>query len=168
MRKTIIGVIGPGNGATETDLQNAYQLGGLIAKNHWVLLTGGRNAGVMDAASNGAKDANGLTLGILPSDRPVDLSDAVDLAIVTGMGNARNQINVLSSDVVIACGIGAGTLSEIALALKANKRAILLNNNPKSQEFLKMLSPETVFVVDTPEAAIARVTQILSPSHREE
>jgi hypothetical protein len=107
-------------------------------------------------------------LGILPSDRPVDLSDAVDLAIVTGMGNARNQINVLSSDVVIACGIGAGTLSEIALALKANKRAILLNNNPKSQEFLKMLSPETVFVVDTPEAAIARVTQILSPSHREE
>ncbi|MEB3831000.1 TIGR00725 family protein [Phormidium sp. CCY1219] len=165
MRKTIIGVMGPGNGATETDLQNAYQLGRLIAKNYWVLLTGGRNAGVMDAASNGAKDANGLTLGILPSDRPVNLSDAVDIAIVTGMGSARNQINVLSSDVVIACGIGAGTLSEIALALKANKRAILLNNNPKSHEFLKMLSPETVFAVDTPEAAIARVKQILSDSH---
>jgi len=44
MRKIIIGVIGPGENATATDLHNAYELGKLIAQQGWVLLTGGRNA----------------------------------------------------------------------------------------------------------------------------
>ena len=46
------------------------------------------------------------------------MSEAVDLPIVTDLGNARNNINVLSSNVVIACGMGLGTASEVALALK--------------------------------------------------
>ena len=36
----------------------------------------------------------------------------------TGAGNARNSFNVLSSSLCVAIGGGAGTLSEIALALK--------------------------------------------------
>ncbi len=80
MKKIIIGVMGPGEQATATDLQNAYELGKLIAQQGWVLLTGGRNVGVMDAANQGAKSANGLTVGILPgnntNDTPyVSLSD---------------------------------------------------------------------------------------------
>ena len=63
MRKVIIGVMGPGDRATAVDLENAYQLGKLIAKEGWALLTGGRKAGVMDAASKGAKAAGGLTIG---------------------------------------------------------------------------------------------------------
>jgi uncharacterized protein (TIGR00725 family) len=86
MRKIIIGVMGPGANATETDLQNAYKLGKLIAQSGWVLLTGGRNAGVMDAASKGAKAANGLTIGILPTNDTSAVSNAVDIAIVTDMG----------------------------------------------------------------------------------
>jgi Predicted Rossmann fold nucleotide-binding protein len=66
MKKTIIGIMGPGESATSTDLENAYQLGQLIAEAGWILLTGGRNVGVMDAANKGAKSANGLTVGILP------------------------------------------------------------------------------------------------------
>lgn len=68
MRKIVIGVMGPGTGASETDRQNAYTLGMLIAQEGWVLLTGGKNVGVMDAASRGAKAANGLIVGILPDD----------------------------------------------------------------------------------------------------
>lgn len=154
MKKTIIGIMGPGCGATELNRQNAYKLGQLIAENGWVLLTGGRKSGVMDAASLGAKSANGLTIGILPGEDTQNISDGVDIAIVTGMGSARNNINVLSSDVVIACGMGAGTLSEIALAIKANKPVILLNNQPESQIFLQQLSPQNVVVVTTPEEAI--------------
>ncbi len=123
MRQIIIGVMGSGEKATATDIKNAYKLGDLIAQRRWTLLTGGRNVGVMDAVNKGAKSANGLTIGILPRENQKDISEAVDIAIFTDMGNARNNINVLSSDVVIACGMGAGTASEVALALKANKQA---------------------------------------------
>lgn len=162
MRKTIIGVMGPGNQATDTDLQNAYQLGQLIAQKGWVLLTGGRNVGVMDAANKGAKSANGLTIGILPGNNTDGVSEAVDIAIPTDLGNARNNINVLSSDLVIACGMGAGTASEIALTLKANKQVILLNSDRLSQSFFQNLGPQKVHIANTPELAINITTSILS------
>ena len=139
--------MGPGEQATATDLQNAYELGKLIAQQGWVLLTGGRNVGVMDAANQGAKSANGLTVGILPGNNTNDVSESVDLAIVTDLGNARNNINVLSADVVIACGMSAGTAAEIALALKANKKVILLHNNQESKLFFQRLSPENIYFV---------------------
>ena len=147
--------MGPGIGATESDQQNAYELGKLIAQEGWVLLTGGRNAGVMNAANMGAKAANGLTIGILPTADDSGVSDAVDIAIITDMGNARNNINVLSSNVVIACGMGTGTASEVALALKANKAVVLLSDHQESQVFFTSLSSSMVFVAETPGAAIA-------------
>jgi hypothetical protein len=162
MRKIIIGVMGPGANATETDLQNAYKLGKLIAQSGWVLLTGGRNAGVMDAASKGAKAANGLTIGILPTNDTSAVSNAVDIAIVTDMGNGRNNINVLSSNVVIACGMGAGTASEIALALKNHKKVILLTNHPESKVFFQSLSEDSILIANTPAAAIEIVKEVLS------
>jgi uncharacterized protein (TIGR00725 family) len=162
MRKPIIGIMGPGSKATEPDLANAYQLGKLIAEQGWILLTGGRKAGVMDAASQGAKSAHGLTLGILPGEDKTGISDAIDIAILTGIGSARNNINVLTSDVVIACGMGTGTASEIALALKAGKQVILLNDSRESQQFFSSLSPDWVIIVQNPEEAISRVRDILS------
>lgn len=162
MRKIIIGVMGPGEEATSTDLQNAYELGKLIAQKGWVLLTGGRNIGVMDAASLGAKSASGLTIGILPGNSTNGVSEAVDIIIVTGMGHARNNINVLSSEVVIACGMGTGTASEIALALKSNKKVILLNNVEESKVFFQKLSPENIYVANDVEEAIAMLQDLSS------
>ncbi len=159
--KIIIGVMGPGDKATATDLDNAFELGKLIAQQGWILLTGGRNVGVMDAASQGAKSADGLTIGILPGKHPQGISEAVDIAIFTDMGNARNNINVLSSHVVIACGMGAGTASEIALALKSGKPVILLTNNHSSKTFFQQLAAENVYLVDRVENAIATIQTIL-------
>ncbi|MDJ0636667.1 MAG: TIGR00725 family protein [Xenococcaceae cyanobacterium MO_188.B29] len=161
MRKTIVGVMGAGNLATPTDLDNAYKLGQLIAQNGWILLTGGRKAGVMEATSKGAKIAGGLTVGILPGNNTDNLADDVDIAIVTDLGNARNNINVLSSDVVIACGMGTGTASEVALALKNQKKVILLTENQESKQFFSSLSPENILIANTPEQAIALVKQII-------
>lgn len=154
--------MGPGNGASECDRTHAYELGKLIAQEGWILLTGGRNTGVMDAASRGAKAANGLTLGILPTASDRGLSQAVDIAIITGMSNARNNINVLSSDVIIACGMGTGTASEVALALKANKPVVLLTDNQESQRFFKNLSNGSVFLATYPEVAIRFVKEALT------
>jgi uncharacterized protein (TIGR00725 family) len=53
-------------------------LGTLIAQEGWVLLTGGKNVGVMDAVSRGVKAAKGLTVGILSNTDDRGLSDAVD------------------------------------------------------------------------------------------
>jgi len=152
--------MGPGNHATAADRHRAYKLGQRIAQEGWVVLTGGRNMGVMDAASKGAKAAGGLTIGILPTQDTSNLSEAVDIAIATDMGNARNNINVLSSDVVIACGMGTGTASEIALALKSGKKVVLLTNHQQSQQFFTSLS-HNVILATSPEAAIDLVKEIL-------
>jgi uncharacterized protein (TIGR00725 family) len=72
----------------------------------------------MEAACRGAKDAGGLTLGILPGAQASDANPYVDIAIPTGMGEARNVLVVRSAAVVIAVGGQFGTLSEIAFALK--------------------------------------------------
>ncbi|HEY9283466.1 MAG TPA: hypothetical protein VIP46_08435, partial [Pyrinomonadaceae bacterium] len=115
-------------------------------------------SGVMEAASRGAREAGGLTIGILPTADAGDASEFVDLAVVTGMGQARNQINVLTSRVVFACGAGAGTASEIALALKARKPVILLGATDEARAFFASLGRGAVhFAADAQEAVgIAR------------
>ena len=161
MSKPIVGVMGAGL-ATRQDRELAYQLGSEIAEHNWVLLTGGRKAGVMDAASLGAKAKNGLVVGILPSDSTSAMSDAVDIPIVTDMGNARNNINVLSSNVIVACGMGLGTASEVALALKNHKPVILLNQTELTQQFFASLATENLFYAQTVGRAIALIAEILA------
>jgi uncharacterized protein (TIGR00725 family) len=162
MSKIIVGVVGPGEGATVAATATAFALGELIAREGWVLLTGGRSAGVMEAASRGARAAGGLTVGILPSADAAGASEFVDIRIVTGMGQARNNINALSSRLLFACGMGAGTASEIALAFKADKRVILLCADQASTEFFKSLGRGAAFTADTPHAAIELAKKLLA------
>ena len=129
-RPLIVGVMGGGSALPE-DIEAAYELGGLIARQGWIMLNGGRNAGIMEASAKGAQDHGGLTIGILPDETDARVSDYIQIPILTGMGNARNCINVLSSNVVVACHGGTGTISEIALALKNEKPVILMNFDTK-------------------------------------
>jgi uncharacterized protein (TIGR00725 family) len=73
----------------------------------------------MAAACRGARSAEGKTVGILPGGDRSEANQWVEIAIATGLGELRNGLIVRSADVVIAVGGGHGTLSEIALALKA-------------------------------------------------
>ncbi len=160
MRKTIIGVMG-GGAAPRQVVDDAYRLGFLIAKAGWVLLNGGRAAGVMEASARGAHDGGGLTVGVLPTPDHAGMSAYVDIPILTGMGSARNVINVLSSDVVIACTGGAGTLSEIALALKSQRPVILLGFEIGTL-FEHQRDVGALVTVDTPEQAIIEVRAFLA------
>lgn len=164
MSRTIVGVMGAGESATPEDLKFAGQLGQAIAENNWILLTGGRKSGVMDAASQGAKAKGGLVVGVLPQKNTAEMSDAVDIPIVTDMGNARNNINVLSSHLIIACGMGLGTASEIALALKNHKPVILLNQTQLTCQFFASLNTELLFYAQTVDVAIAFSKEILTGS----
>ena len=128
-RRPVIGVMG-GSKVSDRAGKAAYELGGLIARRGWVLLNGGRNTGVMAASANGARQAGGTVIGVLPDTTAAKASPDLDYVILTGMGDGRNVINVLSSDVVIACTGGLGTLCEVMLALKHDKSVILLGLDP--------------------------------------
>ncbi len=123
--RTIIGIMGGGSADAATETV-ARELGRLIAERGWVLLNGGRACGVMAASAAGAHEAGGLTIGVLPDEDTDRLAGDIDIPILTGMGDARNVINVLSSRVVIALAGGAGTISEVAHALKLGRPVITL------------------------------------------
>eukprot|EP01138_Halocafeteria_seosinensis_P000304 gb/GECG01000313.1/.p1 GENE.gb/GECG01000313.1/~~gb/GECG01000313.1/.p1 ORF type:complete len:164 (+),score=17.99 gb/GECG01000313.1/:1-492(+) len=155
VRRMTVGVMGPGR-ATSQETSNAHKLGKLIASNGWILLNGGMNSGVMDPSSQGAKAANGTVVGISSASHGGDLSRYVDIPVFTGMGSARNNINALSSDVVIACGLGLGTISEIVLASKAGKRVIVVAPH-QNIRLLQEFQRGTIDRVDTHKEAIDRI-----------
>jgi len=161
MGRIVVGVVGPGEGASDDDRNLAFELGGLVAREGWVLLTGGRAFGVMDAASRGAKGAGGLTLGVLPGDDYRGVSQMVDVAVLTGLGSARNAVNVLSSRVVFACGMGPGTASEVALAIKADRPVVLVRPDPVTRAFFKSLGGALVQDAETPADALALARRLV-------
>ncbi len=124
-RSPIIGVMG-GSRVPEEVERLARELGRALALEGWVVLSGGRDAGVMAAVSAGAAQAGGTVVGILPDRDLSAASPYLSIPIRTGLGDARNVINILSSDVVVALPGSAGTLSEIALAVKNGKPLFLL------------------------------------------
>jgi len=160
MRRTIVGVMG-GTSADARTQENAYQLGRLIAEHGWVLLNGGRPSGVMDASARGCHDAGGLSIGLLFDEDRDGASVWLDLVLPTGLGAGRNGVNVLASDVVIACRGQGGTLSEIALALRFRRPVVLLDFDPGSA-FLDACGEGRWYLADTPEAAVDRVGELLA------
>jgi uncharacterized protein (TIGR00725 family) len=95
----------------------AREVGFLLARKGALLICGGLG-GVMEASARGAREAGGITVGILPGNSAADANPYIDIPIVTDLGNARNAINVLTCQVIIAIHGSYGTLSEIALAMK--------------------------------------------------
>lgn len=73
----------------------------------------------MEAACRGAREQGGTTLGLLPGVDRRAANPHVQIAVTTGLGEARNALVVRAADALIAIGGGFGTLSEVALALKA-------------------------------------------------
>jgi uncharacterized protein (TIGR00725 family) len=126
--RIIIGVMGPAACDSQT-AELARAVGRGIAERGAVVLCGGRG-GVMEAAAQGAHDGGGLTMGILPGAgaRESPPNPHIDLAVFTGLGEARNWINVCASDAIIAIGGGFGTLSEIAIALKTQKPVVVVGS----------------------------------------
>lgn len=160
MRRTVIGVMG-GTEADERTAANAFALGRLIATSGWALLSGGRPGGVMQASVAGARAAGGLTIGVLYGDDRDDAAAGLDIVIPTGMGAARNVVNVLSSDVVVACRGTGGTLSEIAIALRFGRPVVLLDFDPGAAFLDQCAAGARWTLAPDPETAVAKVAGYL-------
>ncbi|MBN2160069.1 MAG: TIGR00725 family protein [Spirochaetes bacterium] len=113
MRKKQVTVIGSSDENAHSE--EARAIGAFIAKNGFVLITGGRG-GVMEAASRGAMEQGGTVIGILPGEDPGGANRYCSVVIPTGIGFARNAVNILAADIVVAIGGRSGTLSELAYA----------------------------------------------------
>jgi len=110
-----IGVIG-GSRPSEDALKLAYETGKFIARKGAILVCGGLG-GVMQSAAKGAKEGNGITIGILPGNDMEAANPFIDIPVVTNIGYLRNALVVLNSHAIIAINGSYGTLSEIAYAL---------------------------------------------------
>jgi uncharacterized protein (TIGR00725 family) len=110
----------------------------------------------MEAVMKGATDHNGLTVGVLPGSDGSGASPFAQIKLYTGMGSARNNINVLSSHVIVVLGMAAGTASEVALAIKASKKIILLAQDELTITFFKKIGTYRVSLANTVEEVIEK------------
>lgn len=105
----------------------AYGVGQKVAQAGAVLVCGGLN-GVMSAAARGAKEAGGLTVGLLPGKEKSDANPYIDIALPTSIGYARNAIVACSADIIVALPGSYGTSCEISYGLVYRRPVIDLGN----------------------------------------
>ena len=166
-RKPQILVIGNNtNGCTPKHEQMAYDIGAEVAKSDCTLVTGGLG-GIMTAASHGAKDANGLTVGIIPQDDSSEANEYCDVVIPTGMGFARDFLNASSADGVIIVGGGSGTLSEVCASYMYKKPMVAIRNMNGSVEqyidgYLDHRENVKIFGADTPKEAVQKILELIT------
>jgi len=120
--KPLVGVIGVAD-PSEKESQMAYEVGKLLGARNLAVVCGGLG-GVMEEASRGCHQAGGVVIGLLPSGRKEDANPYVTYSIPTNLGHSRNTLIAHSADILVAVGIGYGTLSEIAIALKLGKKVL--------------------------------------------
>jgi uncharacterized protein (TIGR00725 family) len=109
----------------EHTLQAAYDVGRLVAEAGAVLFCGG-TTGVMEAACRGAREAGGLTIGVLPGVDRNAANEYVDISLPTGLGTARNLIYTRGCDATIMVGGGVGTLNEATIAYQSHRNVVVV------------------------------------------
>lgn len=124
-RQPYVAVVGPGEGATEEECGQARTAGRLLAEAGAVVVTGGLG-GVMGAAAEGAAEAGGTSVGLLPGSDRAEADAAHTLAIPTGLGELRNGLVIRAADAVLCIGGSWGTLSELALAIRTGVPVVAL------------------------------------------
>jgi len=154
------------NGCTPKHEKIAYEVGAEIAKSDSVLITGGLG-GVMAAASHGAHDANGLTVGIIPQDDATMANEFCDIVIPTGMGLTRDFLNALTADGVIVVGGGSGTLSEVCAAYMYKKPMVAIRHiggsvAPYIDGFIDHRENIKIIGVDTAQEAVKKILELIT------
>ena len=146
-----VAVCGP-DPAPEDVAADCESVGRALARAGAILVCGGLG-GAMEAAARGAAAEGGTVVGILPGADRRAANDFVTVAVPTGMGEMRNALIVRAADAVIAVGGEYGTLSEIALALKAGTPVVGIGTWELAKAGRRR--DDAVILAETPEAAVA-------------
>ncbi len=160
INQKLIGVVGAGTEAPQTN-ERAFEVGELLARAGCSIICGGLEGimrevarGFREAMKEAPPDPHQIVVGILPSSLPEDGNPHLDIAIATGLGEARNSVIVNSAKVYIAIGGGFGTLSEIAYALRLGKTVIGLDSWDVHENIIKVDSSQAA--VDAALKALAQ------------
>ena len=160
-------IIGHDNtGCTPEHEKIAYETGAEVAKSNAVLITGGLE-GVMKAANHGAKDSNGLTVGIIPQDEPSHANKFCDIVIPTGMGMTRDFLTALAADGIIIIGGGSGTLAEVCAAYMHKKPMVAIKNtggiaDQYADKYIDYRNRIKIIGVDSPQEAVKTILDLIT------
>ncbi|MFX1568510.1 MAG: TIGR00725 family protein [Promethearchaeota archaeon] len=161
--KGVISVIGASeiNKKIETV---AFEVGRLLAQNRFIIACGGLS-GVMEAVCRGAKEENGLTIGIIPHVEKTMANRYVDIVIPCPFSQARNIVVVLSGDACLAISGKAGTLSEICFAWIYQKPIIALSSvngwsSKLANQKLDDRRDDMIYGVETPQDAVNKLNEL--------
>lgn len=178
--KITIGVIGkneqhPNDSVAGHTMAAAERIGRLVAERGGVIVTGGR-AGVMQAASKGAQEAGGLTIGFLPGMEKSGANPYVDVIFPTGLGRARNLLTARCCDALIMVGGSTGTLNELTIAYAEARPVVVLEGSGgwadrirgvlHKDRYLDERETVEIAFASTPEAAVARAFALATDTTR--
>ena len=167
VRRVQISVVGfDADSCTEVAREAAYRVGRAIAMEGGTVVCGGLG-GVMEAASRGALDAGGHSVGIIPSADADEANGYCEFVIATGLGRSRNFVVAYSGDAMIVVGGGAGTISEAAAAYQAAKPIVAVKGtggvaDEWAGRYLDGRKTRLIEGGSSPEDAVRRVMRELS------
>jgi uncharacterized protein (TIGR00725 family) len=147
IRQPIVAVCGPGDDAHEGERGVARSVGRALAQSGVAVATGGLG-GVMEAACRGAREARGVTIGLLPGDDAARANPFVTIPIVCNNGQGRNAVLIQTAGAVIAIGRSHGTLSEVALALRLKKPITCIDGYGPEIDGSIVVEPDPVLAAD--------------------
>ena len=114
-RKTVVVYGASSADAEKVFVDAAFELGGLIARSGKRLVSGAGSTGLMAAVENGALDAGGISIGIIPQFM-VDngwLHEGLTEVIITPTMHERKNRMAQMADAVVALPGGTGTFEEL-------------------------------------------------------
>lgn len=114
-RKTVVVYGASSADAEKVFVDAAFELGGLIARSGKRLVSGAGSTGLMAAVENGALDAGGISIGIIPQFM-VDngwLHEGLTEVIITPTMHERKNRMAQMADSVVALPGGTGTFEEL-------------------------------------------------------
>lgn len=172
--KKVITVFGPAKGEIDEEVaRKAREVGKEIAKKNCILLTGACDL-VPHEAAKGAKEEEGIVVGVSPAENlkeHVEVfklpTDSFDLIIYTGFGyKGRNVITVRSADAVVAISGRIGTLNELTIAYDEGKPIGILDVPGTSIKFPEIVRESGkrgphVFVEENPSKLIENLLKFL-------
>lgn len=144
--------------------KTAEKVGERIAKSGNITVYGAEKDcdSLSTAAARGAKEANGLTVGITyGKGKEIFDKENTDVCICSGLerGGGREFVLVASCDVVIAIGGGSGTLTELAEAYQLDIPMIVIEgtggwSDKLAHQYFDERKRRKVIGVKTPEEAV--------------
>ena len=168
--KSVCVFCGSRHGTDARYAEAARQTGEMMARNHWRLVYGAGDVGLMGEVARAAQTANGPTMGIIPihlMKREVGKRDLTQLVVTEDM-HERKKVMFMNSDAIVVLPGGAGSLDEffevltwrqiglhqkpIYLLNTANYWATLMQllNHVVQSGFAEQSMVDSVTVVETP------------------